>query len=86
VAAVKGEKTLADLAQLNEVHPTQITAWKAQLVDAGSIGRSSEPEVGLKTRTRRLALGLDSRIGERTLENYFLWAALGKAGHPTSMR
>jgi transposase-like protein len=31
LAAVKGEKTLADLAQINEVHPTRITVWKAQL-------------------------------------------------------
>ena len=32
LAAVKGEKTLADLAQINEVHPTRITVWKAHLV------------------------------------------------------
>ena len=29
VAAIKGEKTLADLAQQYDVHPNQITAWKA---------------------------------------------------------
>ena len=33
LAAIKGEKTLAELAQLHDVHPTQITAWKAQLVE-----------------------------------------------------
>lgn len=27
VAAIKGEKTLADLAHLHDAHPTQITAW-----------------------------------------------------------
>ncbi len=31
LAALKGEKTLADLAQLYDVHPNQIAAWKAQL-------------------------------------------------------
>jgi transposase len=35
LAAIKGEKTLAELAQLHDVHPTQITAWKAQLVEGG---------------------------------------------------
>jgi transposase len=65
LAAIKGEKTLAELAQLHDVHPTQITAWKAQLVeaaaglfDAGGTGKSSEPEVDLKT--------LHAKIGELT--------------------
>ena len=31
LAAIKGEKTLAELAKLFDVHPQQITAWKAQL-------------------------------------------------------
>jgi len=36
LAAIKGEKTLAELAQLYEVHPTQVTAWKAQLLEGAS--------------------------------------------------
>jgi transposase len=85
LAAIKGEKTLAELAQLHEVHPTQITAWKSQLVEgaaglfgAGSSGKHLEPEVDLKT--------LHAKIGELTLENDFLSAALGKAGHPSAKR
>ena len=32
LAAIKGEKTLAELAQQYDVHPNQITAWKGRLV------------------------------------------------------
>jgi transposase len=49
LAAIKGEKTLAELAQLYDVHPTQVTAWKAQLLarishtgEAVSAGRGWE--------------------------------------------
>jgi len=33
IAAIKGERTLPELAQQFDVHPNQITAWKAQFVD-----------------------------------------------------
>lgn len=43
LAAIKGEKTLAELAKLFDVHPHQITAWKAQLQEgaAGVFGSGS---------------------------------------------
>ena len=49
LAAIKGEKTLSELAQLFDVHPNQITAWKAQLLDgaAGVFGgRYGKPGAG----------------------------------------
>ena len=79
LAAIKGEKTLAELAQLYDVHTTQIAVWKAQLLEGasgvfgmGSATQASGSGVDLKT--------LHAKIGELSLENDFLSAALGKAG------
>jgi transposase-like protein len=84
LAAVKGEKTLAELAQQFDVHPNQITAWKAQLVGGAAgvfgagPGSEATPMVDLKV--------LHAKIGELTLENDFLAGALGKAGLSSAKR
>ncbi len=76
LAAVKGEKTLAELAQLHDVHANQITVWKAQLLEGaagvfgGQVGEVAPP-VDLKV--------LHAKIGELTLENDFFAGALSKA-------
>ena len=46
LTAIKGEKTLAELAQQFDVHPNQITQWKAQLLDgaAGIFGAEARSE------------------------------------------
>ena len=68
LAAIKGEQTLAELAQQYDVHPNQITAWKAQLLDGaaelfGGGAIEAAPVVDLKV--------LHAKIGELTLENDF---------------
>ena len=79
LAAIKGEMTLTQLAEHFDVHPNQITAWKAQLADGaaglfggGSSGAEAPPPVDLKA--------LHAKIGELALENDFLSGALSKAG------
>ena len=79
LAAIKGEKTLAELAQQYDVHPNQITAWKAHLFEAatglfGSGGAPPNPAPAIDVKT------LHAKIGELTLENDFLSGALSKAG------
>jgi transposase-like protein len=78
LAAIKGDRTLAQLAEQFDVHPNQITTWKAQLESAAADvfdpggGVAAQPAVDVKT--------LHAKIGELTLENDFLEGALSKAG------
>ena len=79
LAAVKGDRTLAQLSEQFDVHPNQITSWKAQLEGSaanvfgpGGGNGAAQPAVDVKA--------LHAKIGELTLENDFLEGALDKAG------
>ena len=76
LAAIKGDRTLAELSEYFDVHPNQITQWKSQLLEraeeAFDGAGSKEPSIDVKT--------LHAKIGELTLENDFLEGALTKAG------
>ena len=79
IAALKGDRTIAQLAEQFDVHPNQITTWKAQLEGGaadvfgpGGGTAQSAPPVDVKA--------LHAKIGELTLENDFLEGALSKAG------
>jgi transposase len=79
LSAIKGDRTLAQLAEQFDAHPNQITSWKAQLEEGaadvfapGGGSGTSPPAVDVKS--------LHAKIGELTLENDFLEGALGKAG------
>jgi transposase-like protein len=76
LAALREDKTLAELCQQYELHPSQITDWKRQLLERasdvfGSTGQPSNP----------VDLGpLHAKIGQQALEIDFLESALTKAG------
>ncbi len=72
LAAVKGDRTLAQLAEQFDVHPNQITTWKAQLESKAADAFGPGGGSGVKS--------LHAKIGELTLENDFLEGALSKAG------
>ncbi len=76
LAAVKGDKTLAELAEQFSVHPTQITEWKQQL-----LARAADVFGGTKATSDTPDLKvLHAKIGQLALENDFLEGALIKAG------
>jgi len=75
LAALQGDRTLAELAQQFDVHPNQITQWKSQLLT-----RATEL---FETAADRDAAGPDvktlhAKIGQLALENDFLAGALGR--------
>ena len=68
LAAVKGDRTIGQLAEHFDVHPNQITAWKAQLEGRRfrcfrirEAATPATPAVDVKS--------LHAKIGELTLEN-----------------
>ncbi|HMV07213.1 MAG TPA: IS3 family transposase [Accumulibacter sp.] len=67
IAALKGDKTLAELAQQFDVHPTQITDWKMQLLERSAVvfGESPAKESGPDIQT------MQAKIGQLTLEKRF---------------
>ncbi|MEX3681983.1 IS3 family transposase [Paraburkholderia sp. BR14320] len=78
LAALKGDKTLAELAQQYDVHPNQITDWKKQLQERVSevfeTGKSTtgEPPVDVTV--------LHAKIGQLTLENGFFKRSARQGG------
>ena len=78
LAAIKGERTLIELAQEFDVHPNQIKQWRDQLLEGvtGIFGEAGKAEAAPVIDVK----SLHAKIGELTLENDFLEGALTKAG------
>ncbi len=81
--AVRGEQPLIAIAERFDVHPNVITTWKRQLLEgapevfgAGEGDAKDAPDVA----------GLHAKIGELTMENDSLSAALGRIDPPSAKR
>ena len=79
LTALRGYKTLIEIAEQFEVHPTQVTEWKKQLLeraaeifDGGTAAGKADTGPDLKV--------LHAKIGQQALEIDFLGSALTKAG------
>lgn len=78
LAALRGDRTLSEIAQQYEVHPNQVTEWKRQLLERAAdvfdggcaAGKDGEPDLKV----------LHAKIGQQALEIDFLSGALNKAG------
>jgi transposase len=82
LAALKGDKTIAELSEQFEVHPNQITDWKRQLQENAGIVFGERREKKKEPDIQRM----QAKIGQLALENDFLENALIKAGMLSAKR
>ena len=78
LAAIKGDRAVAELASAYGVHPNQIYAWKKQLLDHAA--RAFDPKAGVdaEAASAREIEKLHAKIGQLTIENDFFAKRFGK--------
>jgi len=83
IAAMKGDQTLASLAERYDVHPNQITQWKTELMQRAAevfATAAEKRDAGPDVKT------LHAKIGKLALENDFLSSALGRIDDASAKR
>ncbi len=79
LAALRGDRTLAELAEQCDVHPAQIQDWKTQLAEnAGAVFARNKPTSGSDEDTK----ALHAKIGQLTMERDFLERGLERIHGP----
>jgi transposase-like protein len=83
VAALKGDKTLAELAEKFDLHTNQITQWRAQLLEGATevfLTPAEKRDTGPSTKD------MQAKIGQQALEIDFLAGALGRIGDASAKK
>lgn len=76
LAAAKGDKTVSELASQYNLHPTQITQWKNELIQNAATLFASKADK--KKDQAEDVEKLHAKIGQLTMENDFLAKVLGR--------
>jgi transposase len=72
--AIKGESTINEICKRYEVSPTQVHAWKKQLVEQGAtlFAKNEKAEKSATVELERKQSKLYEKIGQLTVERDFL--------------
>ncbi len=72
IEALKGEKTIQDLAQIYKVHPNMITQWKKLLTEGAAEVFDRKKKVSVETENEKKMDALYNQIGVLQVEKEFL--------------
>jgi transposase len=75
--AIRGERTISELATKHQLHPNQITQWKRQAIDnLGKVfdDKASDAQAGREAEVTKL----HAKIGQLVIERDFLAKAFDR--------
>ena len=75
--AIRGERTISDLATQHQLHPNEITQWKRQAIEnlaKAFDDRASDAQVGREAEVTKL----HAKIGQLVVERDFLAKAFDR--------
>lgn len=68
IEALKGHKTIAELASEFEIHPTQINNWKKQLIDTSKAAFNGKQKLKVQQAQEDERESLYAQIGKLKVE------------------